>query len=72
MGMCKVQRELSFGRALARVLAHELYHILLDTEQHAKSGVTKSHLTPHDLIGESLDFEPDQIEQFRVSAVPGS
>ena len=33
--------DLLFGRALARVLAHELYHILADTKSHADKGIAQ-------------------------------
>lgn len=43
-------RELYFGRALARVLAHELYHVLSNSMEHG-SGLTKARLDSRDLIG---------------------
>jgi hypothetical protein len=59
-------RDRMYGRALARVLAHELYHILLGTEAHARTGVAKSTHTGRDLACESFTFEPEQIEQLRA------
>jgi hypothetical protein len=46
------QKEL-LGRAYGRVLAHELYHILAQTSEHANRGIAKASFTPTDLL------EPD-------------
>src|SRR4051812_42563641 len=44
----------AFGRALGRVVAHELYHILARTEEHTRSGVTKALQTPFDLVRDNF------------------
>ncbi len=44
------------GRALARVVAHEIYHIAGKRHDHGKEGVFKRGLSGRDLIAESLDF----------------
>ena len=43
-------REALFGRALGRVVAHELYHILSKTREHTRTGVTAALQTPFDLL----------------------
>jgi hypothetical protein len=48
--------DLLFGRALGRVVAHELYHMLTNTRKHGKSGVAKDALSAQQLIAEKLDF----------------
>ncbi len=40
------------GRAMARVLAHELYHVLAQTATHQKVGITKPSLSRADLVSE--------------------
>lgn len=45
-----------YGRALGRVVAHELYHMLANTTKHGKSGVAKHSLSAQQLIAERLDF----------------
>ena len=45
-----------FGRALGRVVAHELYHMIANTKKHGKSGVAKDALSAQQLISEKLDF----------------
>jgi hypothetical protein len=44
-------------RVLARVLAHELYHILTQSENHADSGVAKAALSVADLTGSPFEFD---------------
>jgi hypothetical protein len=49
-------REYAFGRALGRVLAHELYHIFANTTRHG-SGVAKESYTVHDLVCDDFLFQ---------------
>jgi len=53
------------GRAVGRVLAHELVHILANTKQHGKEGVAKTSLSPANLIAERLKLE--EADVLRVS-----
>ncbi len=46
------------GRAMGRVLAHELYHVVADTSQHGREGVAQASLTPRDLTSGQLSLEP--------------
>jgi hypothetical protein len=50
------RRDPAFGRAIARVLAHELYHFLASTRKHSGGGIAKAVFTPEDLLGETLRF----------------
>ena len=46
----QVQREVFFGKALGRVLAHELAHALTRTRHHSGEGLRKRALSPRDLL----------------------
>ena len=59
--------QLLLGRAMGRVLAHEVYHAVLRTSDHATSGVAKSRLTPPELFGANLKFESAQIERLNAA-----
>ena len=48
--MPAVGREAAYGRALGRVLAHELYHIFANTTRHGSCGVGKSKFTVEELL----------------------
>ena len=55
------EREELLGRALGRVLAHELYHIMLRTTDHARSGLLRPALTSAELLAPHNAFgEPDE------------
>jgi hypothetical protein len=51
-------RDFQFGRAMARVVSHELYHVLAATTEHTHSGIARSCYSPADLLAERFDFEP--------------
>jgi hypothetical protein len=58
-GIFHVQRVL--GRAMGRVLAHEVYHAVLRTPSHAAHDIAKPSLTPAELFGPELRFDSTQI-----------
>lgn len=51
------------GRALGRVLAHEVVHILSKSGQHGASGVAKTALSGSQLIAPELRLEPEDLER---------
>jgi len=56
------------GRALGRVVAHELVHMLTKSKQHGREGVEKAALSARQLIAESLPlstFDVDRLQQER-------
>jgi hypothetical protein len=50
------------GRAMGRVLAHEVYHIVADTSDHTREGVTQAALTPRELTAGQLELGPHDVE----------
>lgn len=52
------QREGLLGRAIGRVMAHELYHVLLRTRSHGKAGLARPAQSSADLIGDTDTFAP--------------
>ena len=57
----KPERNRKFGRALARVIAHELYHVFSQTVQHTKSGLSKAAFTASDLLADRLTFDQERV-----------
>jgi len=49
-------RRVVFGRALGRVMAHEVYHILSQRKDHDSAGVAKASFTLEDLTAPQFDF----------------
>ena len=58
-------REDAFGRAVARVLAHELYHIFANTSKHGSCGVGKAAYTVQELLSDEFQFEAKESEALR-------
>jgi hypothetical protein len=56
---------LLFGRALGRVLAHELWHILGNTFAHGETGITQRAFSAEQLISGRLELHPADLERFR-------
>lgn len=47
--------DLELGRALGRVMAHELQHILTQSRSHSRDGIARRALTSAELTGARLD-----------------
>jgi hypothetical protein len=54
------------GRALGRVVAHELVHILTDSHDHGREGVARAALSGTQLITPRLPLSPSDLERLRV------
>ena len=51
------EREEAYGRALGRVLAHELYHIFANTTKHGSRGLGKAAYSVQELLSPTFQFE---------------
>lgn len=58
-------RDALFGRALGRVLAHELFHMITGTSHHAKAGLFKAGHSRRELLAATFAFDPAEQEQLR-------
>lgn len=65
-------REAMFGRAIARVAVHEIYHILLGTTRHGKSGIAKASQTPEQLIATRMNFAAAEEQALSASVAAPS
>jgi hypothetical protein len=61
----QAQQNRILGRALGRVLAHELYHILAGTREHARTGVAKAYLSVSELVLGSIGLGEKEIHRIR-------
>jgi hypothetical protein len=57
------EADVLLGRALGRVLAHEVVHILSKSGRHGTSGVAKTALSGSQLIAPELRLEPGDLER---------
>jgi hypothetical protein len=59
-------REAAYGRAVARVLAHELYHIFAKTTKHAAWGIGKPAYTVQELLSSRFQFEKKECNTLKA------
>jgi hypothetical protein len=56
----------AIGRALGRIVAHEMFHMLTASGQHGKVGVARSAQTTQELVANrELRFDPADLEMLR-------
>ena len=55
--------DLLLGRALGRVLAHEVVHMLSKSGTHGHTGVARTALSGSQLIAPELRLEPEDVER---------
>jgi hypothetical protein len=58
------QADVLLGRALGRVVAHEIYHIVAKTPGHGTKGVARTSLSAAQLIAADLAFDGTDLEKF--------
>jgi len=59
--------DLVLGRALARVLAHELYHVLARTSTHPGAGLAKRFLSGLELISDRLELKFSDVNRMKAA-----
>ena len=64
-GLERVRGDAAFGRALARVVAHELYHCLTGTAKHSHSALFRADISAKALLAGELDFRADEVLNLR-------
>jgi hypothetical protein len=62
-------RAATFGRALGRVLAHELYHIFANTTRHGAGGVAREFYSIRDLLSPDFQFQAKESQALLNSKV---
>jgi len=61
----QAKRDELYGRALGRIVSHEMYHIFAGTEKHASDGVARAYFSRQQLIQPVFAFEPKESEALR-------
>jgi hypothetical protein len=54
------------GRALARVVAHEMYHIIAKTPHHSREGVARRGLSSGDLVADAIEFNEEGLRRLTM------
>lgn len=65
------QGEWLFGRAVGRVLAHELYHVLANEKTHGANGIAESGFTQYELLADNFRFSPKDVRKLRAQLRDG-
>jgi hypothetical protein len=66
------ERNAALGRAIARVSAHEIYHMLTGSEEHARRGIARASHTPGELTAPAFAFARQQTDWLRAWAARSS
>jgi hypothetical protein len=66
LGNDYARADMLIGRALGRVVAHELVHMLTKSGQHAREGVQKAALSGRQLIAASLPLSAMDVDRLRL------
>jgi hypothetical protein len=61
------ERPAAMGRALGRILAHELFHIFARTQRHGSAGVAKESYSVHDLLADDFELAERECDILRGS-----
>jgi hypothetical protein len=67
-GLDPSQAELIFGRAIGRVVAHELVHVITGSVVHGRSGFVQPTLSAGELTCNRLDTSPQELLQISERA----
>jgi hypothetical protein len=66
------RRDFLYGRAMARLAAHELYHVLSESHFHTQEGIAKPAFSARDLLADRFEFEDAALVKMGLSALPGA
>jgi hypothetical protein len=66
------RRSYFYGRAIGRLIAHELYHVLAQTRDHAVSGIGKPCFSAADLVSDRFEFETVALDRLRHTSIDTS
>ena len=70
-GLGEEKKNASLGRAMARVSAHEIYHMLTASEGHARRGIARGSVSRADLMAPTFAFGEAETRWLRAwAAVP--
>jgi hypothetical protein len=58
-------RQVVMGRAMGRVLAHELYHVFANTTHHGTQGVAKAFYSAAELVSDNFQFQAKEAGTLR-------
>ena len=71
-GAERANGDAAFGRALARVLAHELYHYFTGATKHTRSALFRASIPASSLLARELRFLPEEVADLSRALAPST
>jgi hypothetical protein len=62
----RARRDVLYGRAMGRLVAHEMYHIESQNRGHSRDGVAEASVSSRELVAERFDFAPDAVAKLQA------
>jgi len=62
----RARRDGLYGRAVGRLVAHEIYHIQSQIRGHSRDGVAEASVSSRELIAERFEFARDALAKLQV------
>jgi hypothetical protein len=62
----KAKADVLLGRALGRVLAHELVHIVAKSHKHGTKGIARTSLSGGQLIADRLELDLNDVQRLQL------
>ncbi len=72
LGVSEEMRPVLLGRAMGRVLAHEIYHVLARTASHSPHGIAAESMSPDHMVCDRLDFHYEDFERMGLLPTMGT
>src|SRR5436190_12849166 len=63
-------REFVYARAIARLMAHELYHVIEQTHAHARGGIAEPAFTVAELLSDRFEFTEGTLSELHAPPDP--
>ncbi len=64
------EQDMTFGRAVGRIVSHELYHILSRTREHASGGLAEASCSAPELLAPRFHFGNHEVQLLRTRLLP--
>jgi hypothetical protein len=66
------KRDYFYGRAMGRLVAHELFHVLIGTRDHDGAGIAKRSFSAKEILADHFEFELTALDKLRDPTGGGS
>ena len=67
----RARRDVLYGRAMGRLVAHEIYHIESQSREHSKHGVAEAAVSTRELVAERFEFAADAVARLQLPVADG-